>query len=621
MHVSPAERLVLGVLAGGHLDERCATEKDRRLTVDQHSVIAQARHVRAARGRGAEDQRDRRDAQGRELGQVAEYPAARNEQFRLRREVRSAGLDQIDHGEPVALGDLQRPQVLAQRVRVDRAATHGRIVRDDHAFDIGDHADPGDDARADGELGAPCGQAGQFEKWRIPVQQQLDAFPREQSTTSVVPIRVLRTAAGDRERQLRHRVRTASSSWAARLPTQASLVRSTEDRRTEVMCWTFHAARPSGNVNGHSLSPTGFRVKRASIWYHRSMRLLTRWLVLHGLVRLATRRWAAAGDPQAALIADPTVRANPIPAYERHPGAGAACPHPNRLHHGGLRDRTRGTALRRLQRYLDHDQRAAVDSLGGTGDARCRYAPAGRAVIAVHRAARPHAVSRSRVLRVHRAGCRQAERSGGDARPTLCSTRSPPLRRRRRRPTSSTRTARNCPWRSSAICSVCRPADRRLVLELGELAAPSLDVGLPYRGFRDTEMGLRRFHVWLGGHLAELRRNPGDDLISQLIQASLDGRPLTDRELRATAGLVLVAGFETTVNLLGNGVRLLLDHPDQLDVLEANPTQWPNAVDEILRLESPVQLTARVCRRDTELAGQPIRAGQPVTIDPCRREP
>jgi cytochrome P450 len=76
---------------------------------------------------------------------------------------------------------------------------------------------------------------------------------------------------------------------------------------------------------------------------------------------------------------------------------------------------------------------------------------------------------------------------------------------------------------------------------------------------------------------------------------------------------VLVAGFETTVNLLGNGVRLLLDHPEQLDVLQANPALWPNAVDEILRLESPVQLTARVCRRDTELAGHPIHAGQPVT--------
>ena len=160
MHLSAAERLVLGVLAGGHLDQRCATEKDRRLTVDQHSVIAKARHVRAARGRGAEDQRDRRDAQRRELSQVAEYPAARDEQFRLRREVGSAGLDQIDHGEPVALGYFQRPQVLAQRVRVYRATTHRRIIGSDHAFDIGDHADPGDDAGADGELGTPCGQAG-----------------------------------------------------------------------------------------------------------------------------------------------------------------------------------------------------------------------------------------------------------------------------------------------------------------------------------------------------------------------------------------------------------------------------------------------------------------------------
>jgi hypothetical protein len=84
--------------------------------------------------------------------------------------------------------------------------------------------------------------------------------------------------------------------------------------------------------------------------------------------------------------------------------------------------------------------------------------------------------------------------------------------------------------------------------------------------------------------------------------------------LRATAGLVLVAGFETTVNLLGSGVRLLLDHPDQLDLLAADPTRWPNAVDEILRLESPVQLTARVCRRDIDIAGRQVRAGQPVTI-------
>ena len=86
--------------------------------------------------------------------------------------------------------------------------------------------------------------------------------------------------------------------------------------------------------------------------------------------------------------------------------------------------------------------------------------------------------------------------------------------------------------------------------------------------------------------------------MSQLIQASEEGAHLNDEELRATAGLVLAAGFETTVNLLGNGIRLLLDTPDQLAQLRQRPQRWPNAVEEILRLESPVQLSARICRRE-----------------------
>ena len=85
--------------------------------------------------------------------------------------------------------------------------------------------------------------------------------------------------------------------------------------------------------------------------------------------------------------------------------------------------------------------------------------------------------------------------------------------------------------------------------------------------------------------------------MSQLIRASESGAHLTDLELRATAGLVLAAGFETTVNLLGNGIRMLMDSPDQLAVLRENPQLWPNAVEEILRLESPVQLSARVALR------------------------
>ena len=102
--------------------------------------------------------------------------------------------------------------------------------------------------------------------------------------------------------------------------------------------------------------------------------------------------------------------------------------------------------------------------------------------------------------------------------------------------------------------------------------------------------------------------------MSQLIEAADGGVRLDESELRAVAGLVLAAGFETTVNLLGNGIRLLLNSPDQLAALHEDPSLWPNAVEEILRLDSPVQLTARVALRDTEIAGVQVQAGEIVII-------
>ena len=157
------------------------------------------------------------------------------------------------------------------------------------------------------------------------------------------------------------------------------------------------------------------------------------------------------------------------------------------------------------------------------------------------------------------------------------------------------------------------PQDREQVLRLGAAAAPSLDMGLPWRQFRAVEAALTAFDAWLTGHLDRLRTDPGDDLLSQLVAAREDGVGLNDLELRATAGLVLAAGFETTVNLLGNGVALLHDHPDQLDVLTDDPGSWPNAVDEILRFDPPVLLTGRTCRQDTAVAGVPVPKGALVT--------
>lgn len=150
---------------------------------------------------------------------------------------------------------------------------------------------------------------------------------------------------------------------------------------------------------------------------------------------------------------------------------------------------------------------------------------------------------------------------------------------------------------------------RERMLELGKGAALSLDIGLGWRTFRDMEASLEEFDTWLRGHLEYLAEHPGDDLLSQLVALRDDGDRLSERELRAIAGLVFAAGFETTVNLIGNGIALLHDNPDQLEVLKAQPDLWSNASDEILRLDPPVLLTGRVARRDSTIAGQAIPRG------------
>lgn len=156
-------------------------------------------------------------------------------------------------------------------------------------------------------------------------------------------------------------------------------------------------------------------------------------------------------------------------------------------------------------------------------------------------------------------------------------------------------------------------AERSRVLDFGSAAAPSLDFGLGLRRYRSVSRALAQFDAWLGRHLEQLRREPGDDLLSELVAVRDEGRGLDETELKSTAGLVLAAGFETTVNLLGNGIALLHDHPGQRARVVADPTLWPNVVEEVLRLDPPVLLTARMAQRDTSLAGTTVRAGSMVT--------
>jgi cytochrome P450 len=158
------------------------------------------------------------------------------------------------------------------------------------------------------------------------------------------------------------------------------------------------------------------------------------------------------------------------------------------------------------------------------------------------------------------------------------------------------------------------PVERKAeFLHWGEAAAATLDPGLPFRRYLAAERALRALHAFLREHFARLRRDPGDDLVSQLV--SLEGADaLTERELHSVVMLLLGAGFETTVNLLGNAVVLLDAHRDQWKALAAEPEGWPRAVEEVLRVDSPVQITGRSVLTDTELCGRRLPAGSRVTV-------
>jgi cytochrome P450 len=108
------------------------------------------------------------------------------------------------------------------------------------------------------------------------------------------------------------------------------------------------------------------------------------------------------------------------------------------------------------------------------------------------------------------------------------------------------------------------------------------------------------------------RRNMADDLLSGMIAAEEDGDRLTQDELRDQVVLLYLAGHETTVNLIGNGTLALLRHRDQYERLVADPSLDANAVDELLRYDSPVQVSRRITTTEVELAGEPVPAGEAV---------
>ncbi|MEJ6537146.1 MAG: cytochrome P450, partial [Mycobacterium sp.] len=340
------------------------------------------------------------------------------------------------------------------------------------------------------------------------------------------------------------------------------------------------------------------------------MRERLHWFAMHGVVRTAAGWSAKRGDLQARLVTDPAVRADPAPFYEEL--------------------RSHGPMVRSRVGYLTVDHAIANELLrsddfrvitsGANLPAPLRWLERRTRADLLHPLLAPsllaveppeHTRYRQTVSSVF------TSRAVAELRGGVESTAEELLAGLATDTGVVDIVDRYCSQLPVAVISEILgvpEADRSKILEFGELAAPSLDFGLGWQQYQRVQHGIEGFNDWLGTHLQHLREHPGDDLMSQLIEASEDGVRLDQTELRAVAGLVLAAGFETTVNLLGNGIRLLLNHPDQLEILVGDPSLWPVAVEEILRLESPVQLTARVARRDTVVAGTSVKRGEVVVI-------
>ncbi len=114
--------------------------------------------------------------------------------------------------------------------------------------------------------------------------------------------------------------------------------------------------------------------------------------------------------------------------------------------------------------------------------------------------------------------------------------------------------------------------------------------------------------------VAKRRQDPQEDVLSALIAAEEQGDRLTEEELIATAVLLLGAGHETTMNLIGNGLLALFRHPDEMGKLKADRSLIPSAVEEFLRFDGPVQMTGRTALEDVEIKGKTIEKGQQAVI-------
>ncbi len=343
----------------------------------------------------------------------------------------------------------------------------------------------------------------------------------------------------------------------------------------------------------------------------RALRNWTLWAFDHGVSRHFLRRAARRGDLIAGLLVDDAVAADPFPTFERIRTSGP-------VHRGSL-----------ITGTVDHACANAIlrsDDFGVAGGLGHLPPPARRLVLRLSDTDVP-----------------------GPIEPPSLLALDPPDHNRIRRLVSRAFTSRAVSRLEDRVVEVADRLLHRLVvdgareidlvdayaswlpvaviadllgipeheharlLDLGNRAAVLLDPGLSWSTYHRAQVAVRELHDWFEIHLDRLTAAPGDDLLSALV-TSEDVDHLTRLELRSLALLLLGAGFETTVNLIGNAVVQLDTHPDQRDRLLAEPDGWANAVEEVLRFDPPVQSTLRQAYVDTEVGGRTVSAGQGVVV-------
>ncbi len=172
------------------------------------------------------------------------------------------------------------------------------------------------------------------------------------------------------------------------------------------------------------------------------------------------------------------------------------------------------------------------------------------------------------------------------------------------------------PLPSTVICELLGvpAADRDRNRAWSTAIAPTLDPVCSDQQVAIAERAMREWDDYMRAFVADRRAHPGSALIDAMLAVEDEGSRLSDEEVVANATFLFAAGHETTTNLIGNGLLALLRNPDQLAILQREPSAIENAIEELLRYDSPVQFSARVALESTAIEGAAVEPGVVVML-------